>query len=640
MKNRKTFVCLSLMLVLTLVLGCLPAFAADTSPAAFGEAPMLAERVAAGELPAVSDRLPKNPLVLAPKDGIGVYGGELRTRLNNPGDWGDIWHSTYPHLIWFSEDTSQYLPELCEAFELNEDSTLLTLYLREGLKWSDGEPFDADDIECFWKDFRMNPEVNPDMTPPGDYAPGGVAMEVTKVDQYTVTFSFSVPYPGILAVLTSWNGMPGRIFLPAHLVRAIHPDYAEDADAKAQELYGEYTTVNSWVDAVGYIANMMWPGGDPYGLLPTLGMWKQKTNTTTEIVFERNPYYYAVDTAGNQLPYIDTVRAEIVPDDEVANLNVMQGKYDFGKVKPDKLALIKSKEAEGNYAVRLYTGDNASSPLYAFNLNHRDPAVREIFNDVRFRKAMSLAINREELNDLVYDGFGTPTQATINRTASFYDPAWAEANAQYDPDAANALLDEMGLDKRGSDGFRLRPDGKPLLITMEMQANKGDELVMNYWNEVGVRTQLNPVDSSLYWERGQSGELDLGVAGLDNSVEFKAFSVISKYFLGNLDLCPAVDWVKWFDTNGTDGEAPPADVQAYFAAWHAVKSATGDEYDRLAREIFQAISDNIWLIGTVGYGLNAVYVNNNLRNVPESALFMDPTNWWLLTRPDQWYFAQ
>jgi len=611
----------------------------DPIPEGFKEAPMLADRVAKGELPPVDERLPKNPLVVTPLDGVGTYGGELRNRISSPGDWGDIWHNTFPHLIWFNSDTSEYVPELAESFEFNADYTELTLHLREGMRWSDGDPFDADDIECWWKDYKYNPLFNVNLDPPGDYSPGGEAMKVEKLDAYTIKYTFAVPYPSILTVLTSWNGMAGRAFLPSHLIRAVHPDYVADADAKAAELYGKWEK-NTGIEAVDFIANLMWPGGDADCILPTLGMWRQTTVSTTEVYFERNPYYYAVDTEGNQLPYIDSVRCEVVPDNEVYALNIMQGKYDFGKVGTDKLELIKAKEGDGNYGVRLYTGDNASGPLVAFNQNHKDPIVAEIFRDVRFRQAMSVAINRAEINDLIYNGYGTPTQATINRTASFFDQKWADAYAQYDPDLANSLLDEMGLDKRDGEGYRLRSDGKVLTFTMELGDAKQNELVAKYWKDVGVKAEVNIIDVNLYWSRSAASDLDLGVAALDNSVEFKAFSTISKYSMTSDDLGYAELWEKWYITKGAEGEVPPDAVQKFFADWEAIQSATGAEYETLAKSIFDFYAENLYLIGTVGYGLNAVYVCNDVQNVPQNALFMDPTNWWLLTRPDQWFLTR
>lgn len=604
------------------------------SVSTYNEAPILAELVASGELPPVEERLPLEPMVVTPLESVGVYGGELITRINGPGDWGDIWHSTFPHLLWFDKDVQEVIPDLAKDYEFNEDFTVLTIYLREGLKWSDGDPFDAEDLMSWWHDYTMHPEFNPDQVPPSDWAPGGEAMEVVKVDDYTVEYHFAAPYPMALNVITSWNGMPGRLFLPSHKIRELHQDYNEDANAAAQAMGYE-----TWQEAVNAFANLMWPGADPEGLLPTLGMWRQFSVTSTEVVFERNPYYWAVDTEGNQLPYIDRVRAEIVPDNEVYAVNVIQGKYTYGKVPADKIELMKANEESGNYLIKLWTGDVVSNPAYAFNQNHKDEVLREIFQDVRFRQAMSVAINREEINNLVFDGYGTPTQATVNRSASFYEPEWSEAFAQYDPDLANQLLDEMGLDQKNADGWRLRPDGKVLEFVINAN-DPATELVRDYWRAVGVKAELNAIDVNLYWTRAEAGELDLGTWGVDNSVEIKVFQNVSKFWMGSGDLSYAVDWVRWHDTDGAEGVEPPDRVKAYFDNWDAIQTASGDEYNRLAKEIFDFYAEEVYIIGTVGYGLNAVFVNNNLNNVPDELLFMDPTNWWLMARPDQWYLSE
>jgi len=606
---------------------------AEEPASKYSEAPMLAERVAAGELPPVEERLPLEPLVVEPFGEIGQYGGELITRLNGPTDWGDIWHATIPHLLWFDKDVQEVIPDLAKGYEYNDDYTVLTIYLREGLKWSDGDPFDAEDLVIWWEDYRMHPSFNPDLVPPPEWAPGDAPMEVVKVDDYTVEYHFAAPYPMALNVITSWNGMAGRFFLPAHKIKELHLDYNPDAD-EAAKAYGYET----WEEAVDGFANLMWPGSDANGYLPTLGMWRQSEITSTEIVFERNPYYFAVDPQGNQLPYIDTVRAEIVPDNEVYAVNTIQGKYDFGKVPGDKIELIKANEGEGNYVVKLWSGDIVSNPAYAFNQNHPDENLRQVFQDRRFRQAMSVAINRDEINDLVFDGYGAPTQATVNRSASFYDPRWGESFAEYDPDLANQLLDEMGLDQRNNDGWRLRPDGQVLEFVINAN-DRASELVRDYWRAVGVKAEINPIDVNLYWTRAAAGELDLGTWGIDNSVEIKVFQNVSKFWMGTGDFGYAVDWVAWHDTNGAEGVEPPDDVKGYFDSWDAIQLASGDEYTELAKKIFDFYADEVYIIGTVGYGLNAVFVSQDLQNVPDELLFMDPTNWWLMARPDQWYLT-
>lgn len=633
MKRNLALILFTMLLVYCVAMAFHSPLALADSAQPYSEAPMLADLVAEGKLPAVENRLPIEPLIVEPIGQVGTYGGTLTTRLSGPGDWGDIWHSLFPHLLWFDNNANEIVPDLARDYHFNDDLTVLTIYLREGMKWSDGNPFDADDLVCWWEDYAMHPEFNPDQVPPSHWAPGGQAMEVVKVDQYTVQYKFAVPYPMALNVITSWNGMQGRLFLPSHIIREIHPDYNENAAAVAKEM-----GFDTWQEAVSDWAGLMWPGGDPDSKLPTLGMWKQTRMSSTEIVFERNPYYWAVDTEGNQLPYIDSVRAEIVPDNEVYYVNIMQSKYDFGKIAPDKLALMKANEARGDYSVRLWTGDVVSGAAYAFNQNHKDEILREIFQDVRFRQAMSVAIDRDEINELIYDGFGTPAQATVHRTASFYNAEWGETYAQYDPELANQLLDEMGLTKRDRSGWRLRPDGKVLEFVIT-DATETSELVRDYWRAVGVKAEMNPIDSNLYWTRGEAGELDLGTWGLDNSVEIKAFQNVSKFWMGTGDLAYAIDWVEWHETGGRRGVEPPQTVQEYFRNWLAIQSATGDDYAALAKKIFQFYADELYIIGTVGYAPNPVFVANNLQNVPEQQIFMDPTNWWLLSRPDQWYFA-
>ena len=317
----------------------------------------------------------------------------------------------------------------------------------------------------------------------------------------------------------------------------------------------------------------------------------------------------------------------------------MQGKYDFGKIEMTKMELMKAKEEAGNYNIRLWTGDMASSPIFAFNQNHKDPVLREIFRDVRFRQAMSVAINRDEMNDLIMDGYAKSCQATVNENATFYDPAWGESYAQYDVALANKLLDEMGLDKKDAEGWRLRSDGKPVSFVIA-ENQKAHELVRDYWRAVGIKVEMNPLDRTLYWERGKTGDLDVGSAGLDNSIEFKVFQNVSKFWMECGDLAYAVDWVRWYTSKGAEGEEPPQAVKEYFVNWEKIQSASGAEYTELAKKIFDFYADELYIIGTVGYGPTPVFVSNKIQNVPEQVLFMDASNWWLMSRPDQWYLAE
>ena len=376
--------------------------------------------------------------------------------------------------------------------------------------------------------------------------------------------------------------------------------------------------------------------------------WILKEVGTTYKVFERNPYYPVVDSAGNQLPYIDKIVATII-DPEVYQLKITSGEADVACVHTslENYPLYKENEEKGGYRVVPIPGIIGSELSLGINLNHPDSVRRKINEDIRFRKALSLAINREEINETCYFGLAFPRQATVLPDTSYYKEEWGKAYAQYDPDEAKRLLDEAGLTKRDKDGFRLRPDGKTLLLLVEYcpethpMATSILELVKEYWNAVGIKTEIKPEERSFYETRSAAGECDVVVWHTDRMTEGTNYSMGGSWFNPGWTGFNHTEWTRWFNTDGKEGEEPPEDVKELYKwcrDW--VVATSKEEYIQLAQKIFDWHAKNVWMIGTVGMPAMPIVVKNNLRNVSKEAYFGAGVEFWLPSQPAQWFFKK
>ncbi|HPC77171.1 MAG TPA: ABC transporter substrate-binding protein, partial [bacterium] len=454
--------------------------------AVFQEAPQLTELVKSGKILPVKERLPKEPLVIVPVEEVGRYGGTWRRAAIGIADASIIETKlTAEGLVRTNPDGSKIVPNLAKRWEISRDGRVYTFYLREGLRWSDGEPFTADDITFWFNDIISNKELTP--ITPAWLTTAGKPVSVEKVDKYVVRFTFQQPN-GVFLWQLSYDGIYNKPFAPAHYLKQFHPSYVskEELEKKAKEAgfnfwYQLFSNKNSWQNTEK----------------PTINAWMVSRITSTQVICERNPYYWKVDTAGNQLPYIDKIVMDIVQDAEILNMRATAGELDMQErhIYLSNYTLFMENREKGNYRVLKWTTASGADPMLYVNQTVQDPVLRKIFQDVRFRQALSLAINREEINKLFYFGLGKPRQASLISQSPYYDPEWEKAYVEYDLERANKLLDEMGL-KKGPDGFRLRPDGKTLAITLEFTAFPGATtadviaLIAKYWEKLGIKVAV------------------------------------------------------------------------------------------------------------------------------------------------------
>ncbi len=582
---------------------------AQATPSSFNEAPMLADMVSSGALPTVAERLPSDPRVIRTVNEIGQYGGTWRRAFKGISDrWGPTKLIEEMAIRWDVPDpdtvnvTTGYVSEWTQ----NEDASEFTFTLRDGLKWSDGVAATTEDVQFWYDEFYLGELGNK----PAWLTTNGIDMTLNIIDERTFSIGFPAPNPLLpisMAKLT--GGMTGgpSLMAPAHYLRQYMPQYGDQAKIDAAM---EENGLSTWQELFGDAGNTQGPIAfwfrNPE--LPVLNPWKAKNKPTEDpYIMERNPYFYGVDSEGNQLPYIDTISHALFGDNAVFDLWIAQGLIDFqGRhVQSANFTFYKENEGIGNYTLTIWKA--ASTNAVYPNINNSDPVLAALFDTAQFREALSISINREEINDLIFDGLFEPRQASPVSGSPNYDPEFETRWAEYDPDRANALLDELGLAK-GSDGIRVRADGNRLDFRILHQYQTGSPeadqigLVETYWKAIGIDASQDVVERSLYETRVQNGEVDVGVWGFDrNSV---VMADPGRY-LGNIDDGPwAPLYGHFWDTESAFAKLePPADhpIRQIWAYWDQTR-VEPDQAKRDAhfKQLLDIHKEHPYAIGLVG----------------------------------------
>jgi len=612
---------------------------ADAAPAAapgqYNEAPQLAELVQQGQLPPVDQRLPADPLVVTPRDEVGKYGGEQHGAAFGPRTGQlDTEALRMQSLLFIEPDLLTLSPNILKAYTASEDFKTWTLTLRAGMKWSDGEPFTADDFVFWYEDILLNAELTPAV--PVVYTAGGETMKLSKVDDATIQIDFAETNPNFDLTMSKshWND---RMYAPKHYLQQWHSKYNDTADDLAKS-----ENFETWVLAFQYHDDHT--QGQQDTSLPDITPWV--LNQIDELgnkYFERNPYYWAVDTAGNQLPYIDRQISVLVQDAEVRTLKFISQELDNAGENPlpvkDYPLYVENEEA-GNYKVYLFDNSRGNDVGFTFNQTHQDPILKEIFNDVRFRQAMSLAINREQVNDVLYFSRATIRQATIPESVSFYESWMGEHFVAYDVDQANALLDEMGLAWDSANEVRTRSDGAPLEIVLECWEEfcPHSEQVAEMWTAVGVKTTMSQIERTLWLERNQANEADAYAHPYDAIAEpnLRAASCSRLRPLGADSYAPL--WRAWYNSAGAEGEEPSQENQDLMALCdqYATAQAGTPEYLQIGKDMATLYTNQLYSLG-ISVAPRVIILSNRLGNVPTEGMFSGDFMFWVPYRGDQWY---
>ena len=598
----------------------------------FSESPMLRIKVAAGILPPAEERLPEEPSVIEPLEEIGQYGGTLH--YVPPGRLRDVRNHG---LFMRSQDGAKILTDIAKGYEYSKDYKTLTIYLRKGTKWSDGAPFTVDDILFWWEDIMLNKELNP-AGPAKEWKPGGKVAEFEKVDDYTLSIHFAAPNPALMAKLSHpYGAAQAHFFDPKHYLKRWHIKYNPEANELAKEEGYEY-----WWQALRYHEGK-WETHKRIGL-PTLSSWVVTKITPSYMIAERNPYFWQIDAAGNQLPYIDKLFVLNIEDPEVIIMKAIAGELDFVQgyelLPMEDYPLCRESEEEGGYRVLLYR-DFKSDGMISINPLTPDPVLRKIFRDIRFRQALSLSINREAINDAVFFGLARPGQWAPLPASSFYKEEWGRYYADYDVERANALLDEMGLRWDSEHKYRLRPDGRTLEILLESgHGSKAEatmeELLAAQWKKIGVKLVVRTEKCVHERLRQDLCEL-LTTAPTSTGWVDLALGTPEPYFWGLGE-----GWNNWLTSGGKTGKEPP-DEWKEVKKW-VDKSLTlppgSKEWIDLKQKIWDFRVKQLWIIGIVGQAPLFNLAKNYVRNVPEEGMFGWATGMDIVQRPQQWFIKK
>ncbi len=599
--------------------GAAPPAAGEAVP----QAPMLSEMVAAGSLPAIEERLPQDTMIidagtLIPADMVdwqpGKYGGTMRFCTARTDVCAELYDANCEQPLiapgkLTAASPAEIVPSLFKGFEVSDDQKSITWYMRKGLRWSDGEPCTTDDVKFYIEDVAFNSEISPTTSRDwkSERKATGDLMTLEIVDDYTFKTTFTLPGLHLLSLRSGYSSDWNGIMRPAHYVKQFHKDYADPAEYKKllaaaqlpeSEWYNYFNQRDegrqSWTNVISQ---------DP--LYPRVSPWVLENVGTGVITWTRNPYYFKVDSAGQQLPYIDKERIEIVANSEAVTMKILAGEVDWAREYASMVnyPLYKENESKGGFAVNI-TQMHVAPLQYALNYTNPDENFRTVIRDVRFRKAMNMAIDHQKIVDAVYQGFGTPP-TEIN-------------GCTYDPDGAAVLLDEMGMDQKDADGFRIGPDGKTFVFPLEVrqgftpEQDAVCELLVEYWQDIGVKTDFKNVDATLYNTRDTNNDLFGNMMWAHTS--FWRNAPRSSDFHATA----ARLWMRWWDTQGAEGEEPEEWARRLLEIRDAADTflLSEDEVAAIHQEMWDILKEQVPTILPIDNAVYPLLGSAKLGNVP------------------------
>lgn len=636
MKFTSRMVCLAGGLSLLLHAGAMTALAQDGPQVAaqdavvcesYQEAPTLAERVAAGELPPVAERLPVHPRVVEPNEQIGSYGGSMNdlfggSRLAEFREYG------YENLVRWNPAGDAVVPNIAERWEASDDGKTYTFYLREGLKWSDGQPFTADDVLFWWEQVETDPQIMPNGPYPY-FVVNGEPATVTKIDDLTFSFSWSNPNGLFLQNISASYGVRITQF-PRHYLEQFDPDFNPEGVAEMMAKAGETDFGRWWRATVGTY-------GDPAEYnnpeRPSMQPWIPTAPYigAERFTLVRNPYYFKVDPACNQLPYIDERVFTLVTDPEVGLLQTLQGSdfFSAGELsqQPNRAVYFDNMET-GNYRFIEAVDGNFNTMQLHIKYNHPDPVQDAIHQDINFRIGLSYAMDRQNVIDTVYIGQGIPFQQSPRPDSPFYNEELATQYTEYNPELANEYLDKV-MPNRDAEGYRLRPDGERFTFTVVVNGDfrpdwvDAMQIIERNWEEVGLDVTLDVVADQVWRDRAASPETDAHVWAGENGSGLLPLLAAAAF---TPEAAPG--WQAWnalrLNPNAqvsAEPVEPPAALQRQYELISDLQSAvTPEDQAAIMKDILELSKEQFLTIGLSlpegGYRV----VNNTLRNVPDKVV--------------------
>jgi peptide/nickel transport system substrate-binding protein len=598
-------------------------------PKSFKEAPMLAELVKAGQLPPVEDRVSKDPLVVKPLHGIGKYGGTWRRGFTGPGDTSNAHRAAQnDKLLYFDYTGTKLVPNIAKSWEVSADGKVTTLTLRRGHKWSDGQPFTAEDFMFWYEDVYQNKDLVG--TPLASMTINGKPVTMEKGDEVTVRFVSPDAYyalPNVLAAVLNLghHARFGRdawgAYGPAHYLKQFLPKYAgqEAVDKLAAE-----NKFDGWVNQFK-LRNDSTRNPD----LPVLTPWiVTQPITTPNFVLERNPYSIWVDTEGNQLPYIDKIQMTLAENLEVLNLRAIAGEFDeqARHIDISKLPVLLENQQRGAYTIRLDpSAQGADVGLFCNQSFDKDPEIAKWLQNREFRIALSHGFDRSQINETFVLGLGQTGSAAPGEDTLFYPgPEFKDLHAQFDQKKSNEMLDKLGLTKKDSEGYRVRTDnGERLRIELTtyigfLPFTRMAEMISQHWKAIGIQGDVLEQERSLSVRRVQGNEHQVYFDtqwGTDN-----IFGHTPLYFPYDRGSPTGPQLGIWFSSGGTQGKEPPPRMRELMDKYRKAFGVPDEERIKLGKETVGISLDELWIIPVVSNSpasQGVRVVKNNVGNVPE-----------------------
>ncbi|OQA47071.1 MAG: putative ABC transporter-binding protein precursor [Chloroflexi bacterium ADurb.Bin325] len=614
--------------------------AAEAPASAFKEAPMLAERVAAGTLPPVDQRLPEEPLIMDPVESIGEYGGTIRMM-----DMGHLLMTIGAEpLVKWKRDLNGTRPNVITSWKWNDEATELVAQFRKGIKWSDGEPFTVDDYLFWWNDMVLDETIG--LSTPAATRVNGEPMQLEKIDDYTLKFTFAASHPLFLDLGARGYYNSAWFLVPAHYLKQFHPRYNSEY-TDATEILARYNNRLQYSD------------------FPVLYMYKTTDYKADDYVkLERNPYYWKVDPDGQQLPYIDKFDVKLIPAGgsltELAVLQSIAGNIDF-QIRDFNLKdvpLLRENADKGGYEVRLWSRGDFAWPWLILYYDYPDEGIVDLMYNQKFRTALSIAIDRDQINEVAALGLGKPRQAALSpESPEFQTPEgkevydqWVNLAATYEPEQAKALLDEINVKDVNGDGFRERPDGTALELIVSVaqgdtQSIEAMNLIKQTWEGVGIKTVVAPDEGSVFNQNVSAGNVMIRAWGSAAAWGLISASPVWAPVEGVSYCMGGARIGLYYQTGGKEGIPPrPGSMLETLQQRYTEVISTNDPTER-TKKLLNAyrvhIDDGPLYIGTIGDHPSALVVNKKLKNVQNTGLV---AGWDLgfpgTADPEQFYYAQ
>lgn len=581
--------------------------------AAYDEAPILQQQVKTGALPEVQNRLPKEPLVIEPIDSIGEYGGQLNLLSLKRNIGLDMRLMKYDNLFNFNRSYTGIEPNIATSFEVNPELTEYTVKLREGIKWSDGVEFTPEDIK-FYIDLVSREDWSGNK-------PAYIPVTAEVLDKYTVKFKLEKPDGMFIRKLANTDGS-NIVQFPKHYCEQylpeVNPKVRDEAKKAGFESWQQYFQTKCRAH--------YFPEHYSNPDRPTVNAWKIKVPAspkTQYALWERNPYYWVVDSEGNQLPYLDNVYISYSENKEELVLRAAAGETDFQTRfvgEPKYRSMFIENENKGNYKYKLRPTTSSNALILGLNQTIKDPIKRELYQKKAFRIALSHAIDREGISEAVYSGAVEPWQVAPIPGSEFYNEEFGTQYLAYDPDKANKLLDELGLNKRDNEGFRLDKTGKRLridtLIDQRLAGERTDmlELIKNDWAKVGIFMDMKISEGSYVLTQRLANEHDLIPNTGDGGIG--VLDTYRNYAPQNPESTWATAYYYWStDKSHNLAEKPQGAIAKQFQLLEAMaNTASQTEQNKLMHQVVDVAKDEFYLIGTVRALDEGVIIKNDVRN--------------------------